>query len=158
MLFILLSFLPLFATTNPIVSRAGGGPIPKAIPSNCTITNALPHTANGCGFASINGWMPRTNFTTTHLLYSAYFDLPESAVELWKRCSEQCYGYGDEGQCKSVVLAQNVPTPEGYYGTAGGELRTACLLFEQHITPNDFEKAQAGQWVNETAGGIYCGY
>lgn len=155
---VLLSGLPLLTTASPMLPRAGGGPMPKPIPSNCTITNALPHTATECRSASINGWMPRINFTNTHLLYAAYFDVPQTAEELWKTCSEQCYGYGYEGDCKSVILAQDVPTPKGYYGTLGGELLTACLLFGQSITPNDFEMAQVGQWVNETAWSIYCGY
>ncbi|KAM0718808.1 hypothetical protein Q7P37_005879 [Cladosporium fusiforme] len=157
-LILLLGLLPFLSTSRPTFLRAGGGPIPKTIPSNCTVTNALPHDANECDIGNINGWKPRSNFTSTHLLHSSYFDLPQSAEELWEQCSEECYGYGDEGECKSALLAQDVPTPEGYLGTPGGDLMTACLLFEKYISPNDFEKAQAGQWVNETAGGIYCGY
>ena len=63
---------------------------------------------------------------------------------------QQCYGYGNIGECKSSFIGYNVPS------TSGGELETACLLYSQNLDPNDFVKALAGQYVNATAASIYC--
>jgi hypothetical protein len=145
---------------SPIVPRAGaGGPIAKPIPSNCTITNPLPHNATNWdnnNTTDISGYKPSLTFTSTHLLYEAYFSLPTPVEELWTQCSQQCYGYGDEGDCKSAVLAYEVPVPEGYYGAEGGELAIGCLLFDEYLTPEDFEDAVEEQWVDERAGSIHC--
>lgn len=150
----LLGLLPLLVFAMPTTNlRAAGGPIAKPIPSKCTVINPLPRS--NCSIASLNGWKPRSNLTT---LYGTYFDLLTPAKELWQRCSEQCYGYGDKGECKSAFLAENVATPKGYHGSAGGQLATACLMLHQHLTPNDFEKAADGQYLNATAGSIYCEY
>ena len=46
--------------------------------------------------------------------------------------------------------------PEGYFGAKGGELVSACLLFDEVITLGDFVEAEAGQWVDERAGSIRC--
>lgn len=46
--------------------------------------------------------------------------------------------------------------PEGYFGAKGGELVSACLLFDQYLTSEDFESAVEGQWVDERAGSIRC--
>lgn len=157
LIMLLLGLLGLFAHASPIDKRAGaGGPIGKPIPSNCTVTNPLPHS--NCSIATVSGYKPNSNFTSSHTLYESYFDLPTPAKDLWDQCSQQCYGYGEEGDCKSAVLAYDVPVSEGYHGGPGGELLIACLLFDQHLTPDDFEGAEEGQWVEETAGSIYCGY
>jgi len=163
-LFLKLSTL-LFALTNasPIVlPRAGaGGPIAKPIPSTCTITNPLTHNVNttSCHNSTANtngGYKPTQAFTSNHTLYEAYFDLPDPTEELWTQCSQQCYGYGEEGDCKSAVFAQEVPVPEGYYGAEGGELVSACLLFDEHLTAKDFEEAVEEEWIDERAGNIRC--
>ena len=55
------------------------------------------------------------------------------------------------------MLAYNAPTPKGYYGTEGGVLEIGCLMFNASFTPNDFVEVEVeGQYVNETAGNIYC--
>lgn len=152
--FILLAaLLPLLTAATPIKARAGG-PAFVPIPANCTVINPLPHAS--CGTANVNGFMPAANFSSSNLIYSSYFDgfLSQSAQA--DDCLEQCNGYGDPGECKSALVAYNVPTPKGYYGTAGGVLETACLLYGAYFTPNDFVTAPAGQYVNETAGNIYC--
>jgi hypothetical protein len=89
-------------------------------------------------------------------LYESYFDLPTPGEELWKQCSQQCYGYGDGGECKSVVLAYDVPTPKGYYGGTGGELRVACLMFDEFLAADVFESAPEGQWSDVRAGNLHC--
>lgn len=156
LIMLLLSLMAFLSTASPIVKRAGaGGPVAKPIPSTCTVTNPLPHS--NCSIATVSGYKPTSNFTLEHALYESYFDLPTPAKDLWEQCSQQCYGYGEDGDCKSAILAYDVPTPKGYYGGPGGELSIACLLFDEHLTPDDFESAEDGQWVEETAGSIYCG-
>jgi hypothetical protein len=142
-------------SATPIALRAGaGGPTPKPIPFTCTLANPLPHS--NCSTTTISNYKPTSNFTSTHTLYASYFDLPTPTSELWEQCSQQCYGYGEEGECKSAVLAHDVPTPEGYYGGPGGELMIGCLMFDEYLTPNDFEKVE-GQWNNVKAGNLKCG-
>ena len=141
-------------SAKPIAVRAGaGGPTPKPIPSTCTLTNPLPHS--NCSSAATSNYKPTSNFTSTHTLYASYFDLPTPTSELWEQCSQQCYGYGDEGECKSAVLAHDVPTPEGYYGGSGGELMIACLMFDEYLTPKNFHKVE-GEWSDVRAGSLYC--
>ena len=138
---------------NPILPRAGG-PIAKPIPSTCTIKNPFSHT--NCTSTNTSGYKPSLAFTSAHTIYDAYYTLPTPAEELWTQCSQQCYGYGEEGDCKSAVFANEVPVPEGYFGAKGGELVSACLLFDQYLTSEDFESAVEGQWVDERAGSIRC--
>jgi hypothetical protein len=76
--------------------------------------------------------------------------------ELWEQCSQQCYGYGDAGECKSVILAHDVPTPKGYHGAPGGELMIACLMLDQFLVANNIEAAPKGQWVDVKAGNLHC--
>lgn len=155
----LVSFLAL-THASPVVPRAGaGGPIAKPIPSTCTITNPLPQNTTNWDInntTNTSGYMPSLVFTSTHLLYEAYFDLPTPPEQLWTQCRQQCYGYGEERDCKSVVLAYEVPVPEGYYGAKGGELAMGCLMFDEYIMLEDFEEAVEGQWVGERAGSIHC--
>lgn len=152
---LLLILLPLLSTATPIKIRAGG-PTLKPIPPTCTITNPLPHS--NCSTTTIvKSLKPASNFTAAHTLYSAYFDLPSPTDELWEQCSQQCYGYGDEGECNSVVLAHEVPVPEGYYGGDAGKLMIACLLFDEFLTASEFEEAVEGQWVDVRAGNLRCG-
>ena len=148
--YFLTSLLPLLAAASPIEKRAGG-PAIVPIPSNCTIINPLPHAA--CGTANVNGWMPASNES---LLYSAYFDGFLNQSEQAEQCLEQCYGYGNPGQCKSAFVGYQIPTPPGYFGTNGGDLETACLLYSTYSDPTNFTVAPAGQYLNATAGNIYC--
>ncbi|KAF2774495.1 hypothetical protein EJ03DRAFT_323064 [Teratosphaeria nubilosa] len=54
------------------------------------------------------------------------------------------------------MLAYEVVVPEGYFGGPGGELATACLMYDQFIETQDFVLAKEGRWVNETAENIVC--
>jgi hypothetical protein len=133
---LLLTLLPLLAFANPITVRAGaGGPTPKPIPPSCTLLNPLPTSNCTTTNTTTNNLKPSLNFTELHTLYAAYFDLPTPASELWTQCSEQCYGYGErseqgnKGDCKSAVLAYDVPTPKGYYGGAGGRACDCLFAF-----------------------------
>ena len=79
-----------------------------------------------------------------------------SPKEAAKQCKQQCYGYGETGECKSSFFALEVPTPEGYMGTAGGELMNGCLMFTQFLDPEDFVAAEDGQYLNAKAANIDC--
>ncbi|EMC93701.1 hypothetical protein BAUCODRAFT_26928 [Baudoinia panamericana UAMH 10762] len=138
------------AMAKPISQRAGSpGFVP--IPTNCTIDDSLPGSSSGS--TNISGYMPSADFTSDNLVYSSYFDSYLNQSAQIQQCREQCYGYG---QCKSALLAYQVPTPAGYYGTAGGVLESACLLYDAYLDENAFVAAPAGQYINETAGNIYC--
>lgn len=161
---LLLSLLtPLSTTASPIAPRAGG-PTFEPIPENCTITNQLPTTnitdptaPNNTSSLLPSGWKLPTNFTNTHELYSSYFSQPfYTPAEQALHCQQQCYGFGERGTCKSVLLGYNIPTPEGYYGTEGGELATACLLYDVFLEERMFVPAPKGQYVNETASNVDC--
>jgi len=145
---LLLAALPLLASASPITSRAGG-PTAIPIPANCTVINPLPHAS--CGTGNVNGWQPQV--ATDNFIFSAYFGGTGSAASQADFCFQQCHGYLN---CVSAVLAQNVPTPKGYYGSEGGELSTACLFYDIYLNPNDFVPAPEGQWLNATAASIYC--
>lgn len=145
---------PLLVTSTPILHDRAGGPSITPLPANCTVLNPLPHA--NCGTANVNGWAPSTNFYTAHKLYESYFEGFLPAATQAKQCKQQCYGYGNKGECKSSLVAYRVPVPKGYFGTAGGQLETACLLFDRHLTPASFVEAEEGTYVNATAASIYC--
>ena len=152
----ILLLLPLLSSTvsgTPIDKRAGG-PAAVPIPSNCTTINPLPHAQ--CGTGNVNGYAVSPKFSNTSALYSSYYTATGSVAEASDFCFKQCYGYGNKGDCKSAVFAYNVPTPKGYYGTAGGDLMNACLMYKDYLSPLEFGKAEKGQWTNATAVSIYC--
>ena len=150
----LTSLLPLLASASPLVEKRAGGPVALPIPANCTTINPMPHA--NCGTANTNGYMVNSDFTTASLLYSAYFEQNLSPSAQAEQCFEQCNGYGNPGQCKSALLAYQVPTPKGYYGTPGGVLEIACLMYTDYLDPNQFVAAPEGQYLNATAVNIYC--
>jgi hypothetical protein len=155
LLVVVSGFLLALTHASPILQGAGaGGPIAKPIPSTCTVTKPLPHA--NCSTFRTSGYRPGPAFTSVHTLYESYFTLPTPIEELWTQCSQQCYGYGEEGDCKSAVFANEVPVPEGYHGAEGGELVSACLLFDEYLKPEDFVGAMEGQWVDERAGSVHC--
>ncbi|KAK5163272.1 uncharacterized protein LTR77_010858 [Saxophila tyrrhenica] len=149
----LASLLPLLAAASPLVERAGG-PASVPVPASCAVINPLPFA--NCGSSNVDGYKPNPDFVTDHLLYQAYFTSGQSQAEDAQQCKEQCFGYGNPGQCKSSFIANQVPTPKGYYGTKGGQLETGCLLFDEYLSPLDFISSKAGRYVNATATDIYC--
>ncbi|KAK3111782.1 hypothetical protein LTR53_012610 [Teratosphaeriaceae sp. CCFEE 6253] len=155
----LAGILPVLAISIPVAPRAGG-PAFIPIPANCTVINPLPYaggsTANvGC----VNGFKPAANFTASHHIYGYYLaSTPNNQSTQFEMCLEQCNGFSYKGDCKSALLAYRVPYPKFYYGvTPDGELAgVGCLMFDAYLDPNKFVAAPVGQYVNETAGSIYC--
>jgi len=142
------------AVASPLKLRAGG-PTFKPIPADCTIVNPLPHASQTCGNGTVSGSMPSQAYLDANSVYSFYLEQPdyESVNARWEGCLEQCNGFSG---CTTAMLAYNVPTPEGYYGTAGGVPSVSCIFFNRTATPNDFVAALQGQYVNATAANVYC--
>ena len=147
------AILPILALASPLRSRAGA-PAITPIPANCTLVNPLPHASKSCGNATVTGWKP-SPAAMNNTAYSFYLSQPDfySYADRYEQCLEQCHGLTG---CKGAVFANNVPVPKGYYGSKGGELDVGCVMFKSYLTPNDFVPAEAGTWINATAGNIYC--
>lgn len=151
---ILASSLSALAMASPLTRRAGG-PAYVPIPSDCTVLNPMPKQPATCGNGTVDGMMPSAKFVAASQIYSFYLGQPdfETINTRWEGCLEQCNGL--EG-CVTAFLGYSVPTPAGYYGTAGGVPSVGCLMFNTTLTPLDFVAAPAEQYVNATAGNIYC--
>lgn len=61
------------------------------------------------------------------------------------QCLEQCHGHGNGSQYKTTLWAEKMTVLEGYYGTPGGQLKTACLFFIRALGDDDFMAPPAGQ-------------
>jgi hypothetical protein len=157
------------AAALPALSPRAGAPIPKPIPSNCTIANpVLCTSAAFCPPVSYTPFRP-TNSTLAPALagpfvYGYYLQpdsfqvVSQSPSALFQTCLETCYGYGNTGDCKSVYQAYGYPTPP-MYGEPGGDPSVACLLFNRFLHISDFEVVLAGERGNLTAprsGDIQC--
>ena len=57
-----------------------------------------------------------------------------------------------------MILAYDVPTPKDYYGGSGGDLMTACLMFDQFFVADDFEAAPEEQWLDVRVSNLHCGH
>ena len=143
-LYSLASALP----TSNNIPRAGG-PAITPIPSNCTVTDPMP---NGCS----TSYLP-ASAAHDDILYSSYYpSFSSNKTEMARQCLQQCYGYGYHVECKTAYWAENVVVPKGYYGTEGGQLSTACLMFNRTLTSEDFVPAPEGQGTGSFAGNIAC--
>lgn len=148
--------LPLLALASPIInpiSRAGA-PSFTPIPANCTLTNPLQPTSAHVVDGTIVNWAPSAAIMN-QTVYSFYLAQPdfESYSTRYEGCLEQCYSLTG---CKSVLFANNAPTPAGYYGTAGGVPSLGCIMFGVSLTPADFVLSNTTLWLNETAANINC--
>jgi len=156
------------ASASPLDRRAGA-PIPKPLPSNCTIANpVLCTSAAYCDSVSFTPYRP-TNATLTPALDGpflyGYYLQPDSfqvtsgnATSLFQTCLETCYGYGNTGDCLSVYQAYNYPAPP-LYGGPGGDPTVACLLFNRSLNTADFEivpEEQRNEWTDPRSGNIVC--
>jgi len=159
-----LSLLALSAFSFPTKfnHKRAGGPSITPIPSNCTITNPLLCTsAESCPPQSGCPVRPTAaSLQSPPSIYSYYLELdqPGTQQELYETCLEQCYGFGEPGDCLSVYHAYNYPAPP-LYGGPGGSPSIACIMFSTHVTTNDFEVVPVDQQANYTqinVGSIYC--
>ncbi|USP74665.1 uncharacterized protein yc1106_01939 [Curvularia clavata] len=124
-----------------------GGPAIVPIPSTCTVTQPVAATPS---------FLPAPA-TTAATLYSAYYpSFSSNKTQMAQQCLQQCYGYGTHTECKTAYWAENVVIPKGYYGTEGGGLATACLMFDRELGQEDFVLAPEGQGTGAWAGVIEC--
>lgn len=139
--------------TTTLVDRAGG-PAVKPIPDTCTLSD--PHTQSTTPSSDPSAFLPAASVKSVEL-YAAYYPSPSSnKTQLAQQCLEQCYGYGTSTECKGAFWAENVPVPAGYYGSAGGQLETACVFYTRALTGGDFEAAPEGQGTSAYARNIAC--
>jgi hypothetical protein len=119
------------------------------IPSTCTVTDPLSTESN-------TSYVP-SPAAHDDILYSSYYpSYTSNTTAMAQQCLQQCYGYGYHVECKTAYWAENVVVPAGYYGTAGGQLETACLMFSRVLTSDDFVAAPEGQGTSATASNIAC--
>ncbi|XPT00385.1 hypothetical protein M3J09_009539 [Ascochyta lentis] len=129
-----------------------GGPAAVPVPSNCTITNLAPTL----GQMRNQTYIP-TAGANKNILYSSYYPSYSSNITTMSlQCLQQCHGYGDGSQCKASFWAENMVVPEGYYGSPGGQLETACLFFNQTMKDEDFVVTKGGQASNTFAWNLEC--
>jgi len=148
--------LPLLAAASPVqLERRAGGPAIVPLADNCTLINPLPHASLHPGNASISGYLPSSNFSSSSHLYTWYIPQPDFETQnaRWSNCIQQCNGYPG---CVSAFMAYSAPLPKGWLGLPGGELEVGCFMYNQTLSPLDFVLAEKGQYVNATAGNIYC--
>lgn len=146
----LLAPLTLTLATPTLLPRAAlaGGPAIVPIPANCTLTSITP--ADGA-----------LNFTLTPSFIAAsqvfsQLDTPgeNSLTEAqWnEQCLEQCYGFGNDGDCVGVLLAENVTMLEfGFEETGWG-----CLFVGANITQADLLETTDGSYANAQAINRWC--
>lgn len=141
---ILAGILPFLAFASPVPAIQAGGPAIVPFDASCTLTSPLPYP---------NGYKPKASFVSANLAYSAYFDSPREPSAVALQCFEQCNGLNG---CKSAFLGYQIPTPKGYYGTPGGDLTIACIMFTALLGPDDFVPAPREQYQNSSAANIFC--
>ncbi|KAF2790194.1 hypothetical protein K505DRAFT_352113 [Melanomma pulvis-pyrius CBS 109.77] len=148
---IILTTLAAFTLALPSsISRRAGGPAAVPIPPSCTVTDPVP-TAT-----SDETYLPAPAADDA-LIYNAYYPSPSTnKTALSEQCLQQCYGYGNIGECKTAYWAENVPVPVGYYGSPGGQLETACLFYNRPLQAADFVVAPEGQATDVSVGVIQC--
>ncbi|KAF2152013.1 hypothetical protein K461DRAFT_160613 [Myriangium duriaei CBS 260.36] len=148
------------ATLTPLITALvvprAGGPSFNPIPADCTVPNPLPCTSGQPpqNYSSTN-ILPSTSVVTAHRIYQYYLPLPdyESMANRWEGCLEQCNGLSG---CVAAFMADGVPTPAGWFGTAGGDRDRACWMFNATLAEGDFTAVGAEGTGNATAGNIVC--
>ncbi|KAJ5058003.1 hypothetical protein J3E74DRAFT_366852, partial [Bipolaris maydis] len=131
---VLCSLVSALPTSN--LDPRAGGPAIVPIPSTCTVTPLAPPTTSSSSSNNNNQSFLPAPGTTDASLYSAYYpSFSSNKTQMAQQCLQQCYGYGDH----------NVLVPPGYYGTQGGYLATACLMFDRLLGQGDFVAAPEGQ-------------
>lgn len=156
----LLLTLPLTSSTPlPLhLHPRAGGPAIKSIPPTCTITNPLSNlTSPTSSNATTATWAPLDS-TRASQVYAYYLPEPywQNASTVWAQCLQQCYGYGNTGDCRAAVMAYDVPAPS-LHGAPAGQLEIACLMFGRAIGEADFGRPRSeGTWTDLRAGVIEC--
>ncbi|OCK86033.1 hypothetical protein K432DRAFT_377134 [Lepidopterella palustris CBS 459.81] len=133
------------------LNRRAGGPAAVPIPANCTVKNPLPTSTS----PSTVAYAPAPSTTSAYVYSAYYYPFSTNQTALFTQCLEQCYGYGNKGECVAAYLASNVPAPP-LFGSPGGQLETACLMYNRTLTPADFVVASPGTYTDARCGNIVC--
>jgi hypothetical protein len=152
---LLVSSLAVLAAASPVqLNKRAGGPVGQPIPDDCSITNSLVDAS------SDSTYRVSADFKNANQVYSFYLPMDSDNGDHDKElqtCLEQCYGYGNDGDCVGVYLAYNVPLPKDYpYGTAGSP-SYGCQFFGKATEAGDFVKtANNSRYTDGQARNIAC--
>ena len=139
----------LFSLTSalPTLSPRAGGPIAEPIPSTCSVTCAAPTYPT-------DGFKASDAFTSAHSVFNDYIptDSVYNVSMSYNMCLEQCYGFGNKGECVSTLFASNV-TYTAYGVTTQGY---ACLMFGAPLTGADLETTTDGSYAGARGTNIGC--
>lgn len=139
------SVLPLLlaplAMAMPTILPRAGGPSVTPIPANCTSTAVVP--SSGAANFTLT-----PSFIATNQVYEFILSPDNnpygSADALWLVCQEQCYGYGNDGDCVATLFAENV-TGMSYGFPVNG---FGCLMFGADIEETDLLETSDGSYAN----------
>jgi hypothetical protein len=146
----LLTTSALALPTNPAHPKRAGGPAFTPIPSTCPVYTVLPVPLS----SSPPHYAPLASVDASNQVYAAYYEPASSNdTSVYIGCLEQCNGLSG---CKAAYIAWDVPTPKGYYGTPGGDLMTACLMYNRTLVVADFEVAGSGTHRDARMGNLSC--
>ena len=131
-----------------LLTKRAGAPEAVPLPSNCTTNNPL------LALEPAN-YAPSIALLSKSAIYAFYL-YPGSPAVSWgyTKCIQQCHGLGND-TCKAAFYASAVPQPP-MRGSPGGELTTACLMFDRAIGTNDFVIAKDGTYEDPVAACLYC--
>lgn len=133
------------------LTKRAGGPAVKPIPSTCKVSSAYEQSSS-----APSDFLPAASAKSAELYAAYYPSFTTNTTQMSQQCLEQCYGFGTSTECKGSFWAENVPVPAGYYGSAGGQLETACVFYTRALTEDDMEAAPKGQGTSASARNIAC--
>lgn len=132
---------------NPFARRAGA-PEAVPLPSSCTTYNPL------LALEPTN-YAPAPSFLNESTIYAFYLYHDSPAVTgAYTKCIQQCHGFGND-TCKAIFYASAVPRPP-MFGSPGGYLTTACLMFDRFVEADDFVIAESGTYDSPVVACLSC--
>lgn len=141
-----LALLAASATSSPLLRRAGG-PAIVPIPPNCSVKCSAPTYPT-------DAFKPTDAFAAAHGVFSSYLtsDSVYNVSKTYNTCLEQCFGFGNPGQCVSTLFASNV-TYSAYGVTNTGY---ACLMFGVPLEGDDLVAVTDGSYAGARGTNIGC--
>jgi len=152
---LLTTALTALAAASPVpFSKRAGGPVGEPIPDTCTISDPA------ATLSAEHTYAVSAEFKAANQVYAFYLpqdsDNGQHDREL-QTCLEQCYGYGNDGDCVAVYLAYNVPLPADYPWGTHGSPSFGCQFFKTPLSADAFvQTASAQQFTDARARNIEC--
>jgi hypothetical protein len=143
---ILGAFTALSTSTPLSHPKRAGGPAAIPIPSSCNITGIYSYPFS-------TSFKTSDAFDSVHQGY--YFILgenPANETDALNQCLEQCYGYGDGYQLKSVLWSYNATYEEFGANTTG----VGCFMYDTFITKDDLVPTDDSTYTEARAINIEC--